>query len=124
MDAHLAEHVGAFPDSLLFAPKGVSEFIHDSDFNKTWNAARDVAGVRGVVREQDLRSFGGSHLMGTAGGNLIEARDFLGHSDSAVTERHYVRKVTDRAAQLADKMPELPKVAQVVRLTPKTGTSV
>jgi integrase len=123
VDAHLAEHVGAFPDSLLFAPKGASEFIHDSDFNKTWNPARDAAGVRGQVREHDLRDFGSSHLM-AAGGSLIEARDFLGHSDSAVTERHYIHKVIDRAAELADKMPELPnaKAPKVTKLIPKTGT--
>jgi len=123
VDAHLAEHAGAFPDSLLFAPKGASEFIHDSDFNKTWNPARDAAGVRGQVREHDLRDFGSSHLM-AAGGSLIEARDFLGHSDSAVTERHYIHKVIDRAAELADKMPQLPKAKapKVTKLVPKTGT--
>ena len=107
---HLSHRVGGFPDSLVFAPRGRSEYFHDSDFAKTWNRARNAAGVRGVVREQDLRSFGGSHLMGTAGASLFETRDFLGHSESTVTERHYVKKVNDRAAELADKMPLLPKV--------------
>ncbi|MER3387939.1 MAG: tyrosine-type recombinase/integrase [Microcella pacifica] len=123
LTAHLNSRVGAFPDSLLFAPKGRSEFIHDSDFNKTWNAARDIAGVRRLVREHDLRSFGGSHLMGTAGASLFETRDFLGHSESTVTERHYIKKISDRAAELADKMPVLPPVMppNVTKL-PETGT--
>ncbi|MFF7291479.1 hypothetical protein ACFY9N_02995 [Microbacterium sp. NPDC008134] len=33
IDAHMAERVGEFAESLLFAPKGTSEFIHDSAFN-------------------------------------------------------------------------------------------
>ncbi|WP_297603959.1 tyrosine-type recombinase/integrase [Microcella sp.] len=123
VEAHLAAHVGAFPDSLLFAPKGRSEFIHDSDFNKSWNSARDAAGVRDVVREHDLRTFGVSHVIASAGASLIEARDFSGHSDSAVTERHYVKKVNDRSAELADRMPLLPPVVPLnVTELPHTGT--
>lgn len=124
IDAHMAERVGAFPESLLFAPKGRSEFIHDSDFNNSWVPAQDAAGVKGAVREHDLRGFASSHLVQTAGGSLIEARDFLGHSQVRTTEAHYLHRVNDRAAELADKMPTLPKVtsSKVAKLVPKTGT--
>ena len=49
IDAHMAEHVGEFGASLLFAPKGHSEFIHDSDFNKSWVPAQDAAGVLSLI---------------------------------------------------------------------------
>ena len=124
IDAHMAEHVGEFGASLLFAPKGHSEFIHDSDFNKSWVPAQDAAGVRGQVREHDLRGFASSHLVDTAGGSLIEARDLLGHSQVRVTEAHYMHRVNDRAAELADKMPTLPKAqpSNLTKITTKTGT--
>lgn len=123
VDAHLEARVGPFPESLLFAPRGKSEFIHDSDFNNDWNPARDAAGVRGVVREHDLRDFAGSHFM-AAGANIIETRDFLGHASSATTEKHYLHVVNDRAAELADRMPQLPKAktAKITKLTAKMGS--
>jgi integrase len=128
VDAHLSTQVGSFPDALLFAPKGTSEFIHDSDFNKSWNTARDAAGVRTEVREHDLRGFAGSHLV-ASGANAFEARDYLGHANVRTTETHYIRKVTEgaaaRAAELADKMPQLPKAkpSKVTQLAPKTKTA-
>ena len=108
VDAHLTARVGSFPEALVFAPLGRSEFVHDSDFNLAWNKARDAAGVRGEVREHDLRGFSGSHLLHTAGANVYELRDFLGHSSIRVAEDHYVRGVADRSAELADLMPQLP----------------
>jgi integrase len=124
VDAHLTAEVGTFPDSLLFAPKGSSEFIHDSAFNKSWNTARDAAEVRAMVREHDLRSFAASHFV-AAGANAYEVRDHLGHANASTTESHYLRKVNDRAAMLADAMPELPQVkaSNVRKLTPKTKTA-
>jgi integrase len=128
VDAHLSARVGTFPDALLFAPKGTSQFIHDSDFNKSWNPARDAAGVRTEVREHDLRGFAGSHFV-ASGANAFEARDYLGHANVRTTETHYIRKVTEgaaaRAAELADKMPQLPKTkpSKVTQLTPKTKTA-
>jgi integrase len=107
VDAHLAAHVGPFAESLIFAPKGPSKFIHDSDFNKTWNPAREAAGVTGQIREHDLRAFAGSHMSASAGANLIEVRDFLGHANASTTEAHYIKKVIDRSAELADAMPEI-----------------
>ena len=60
VDAHLSERVGTFPESLLFVPKGNSEFIHDSDFNKSWNPAREAAGVQGCRDKYANMTFGGS----------------------------------------------------------------
>lgn len=114
---HLANRVGQFPESLLFAPKGNSEFIHNSDFYKSWKPAQKAAGVFGQVREHDLRDFAGSHLL-DSGASLIEVRDFLGHEDSRTTERHYINRVSDRGAQLANAMPTLPapKPSNVTKL--------
>lgn len=105
--ARLEAHVGPFAESLLFAPKGRSQFIHNSDFYATWKAAQEAAGVKGQVREHDLRDFAGSHLL-AAGANALEVRDFLGHADVQTTTKHYLHVVNDRAAELADRMPTLP----------------
>lgn len=124
IDAHLTEHVGEFAESLMFAPKGSSQFIHNSDFYASWRLAQEAAGVKGQVREHDLRDFAGSHLL-AVGANPLEVRDFLGHADVQTTTRHYLHVVNDRAAELADLMPVLPKVtaSNVTKLTPKTGTN-
>lgn len=124
IDAHMAERVGEFAGSLLFPAKGKSEFIHDSDFNKSWVPAQDAAGVRGVVREHDLRDFNASHML-SAGANPLEVRDHLGHANVRTTVDHYLHVVNDRAAELADLMPTLPKVqtSKITKLVPKTGMS-
>jgi integrase len=121
--AHLEAHVGPFAESLLFAPKGRSQFIHNSDFYATWKVAQDAAGVKGQVREHDLRDFAGSHLL-AAGANALEVRDFLGHADVQTTTKHYLHVVNDRAAELADRMPTLPapKATRVTKLAAKTGS--
>lgn len=123
IDAHMAERVGEFAESLLFAPNGRSEFIHDSAFNESWVPAQDATGVRGQVREHDLRDFNASHLLG-AGANPLEVRDHLGHANVRTTVDHYLHVVSDRAAELADLMPTLPEVktSNVTKLVPKTGT--
>lgn len=123
VDAHMQEYVGEFADSLLFAPKGGSKFIHDSAFNKSWVPAQLAAGVKGQVREHDLRDFAGSQLL-AVGANPLEVRDFLGHANVRTTIDHYLHVVNDRAAELADKMPQLPtpKPSKFIKLLPKTGT--
>lgn len=126
IDAHLAERVGEFAESLLFAPKGTSEFIHDSAFNESWVPAQDAAGVRGQVREHDLRDFNASHLL-EAGASPLEVRDHLGHANVRTTIDHYLHVVTDRSGELADLMPQLlapkpSKPSKITKLVPKTGT--
>lgn len=122
IDSHMTERVGEFAESLLFAPRGASEFIHDSAFNESWVPAQDAAGVRGQVREHDLRDFNASHLLG-AGANPLEVRDHLGHANVRTTVDHYLHVVNDRAAELADLMPILPKVkpSNVTRLPVDVG---
>lgn len=104
---HLRDYVGEFDGSLIFPPNGRSEFIHDSTFNDSWVPAQDAAGVRGRVREHDLRDFSASHML-AAGATALEVRDALGHANVRTTVDHYLHKVQDRAAELADRMPTLP----------------
>lgn len=123
IDDHSTEYVGEFDGSLIFPPNGRSEFIHDSAFNDSWVPAQDAAGVRGQVREHDLRDFSASHLL-AAGATALEVRDALGHANVRTTVEHYLHQVQDRAAELADRMPTLPapKPSNVTKMTPKTGT--
>ena len=74
--------------------------------------AQEAAKVKGEVREHDLRDFAGSHLL-DVGANVIEVRDFLGHSDERVTMKHYLHAVNPRQGELADRMPELPAVTSI-----------
>jgi integrase len=111
---HLAEHVGTFPDSLLFAPGGRSEYLNDKEFNAVWNRAREAAGVRvkegggwvSVVREHDLRAFAGT-WHARSGATLRETMTFLGHATTQAAML-YQHVANDRAAELADAMPALP----------------
>lgn len=117
VEHHLSECVGAFPGSLLFAASGSSKFLHDSEWNRAWNTARDAAGVRrpvlgddgkptgrhvAVVREHDLRGHAGTSLAQT-GATLRDVMGFLGHStsDAAMVYQH---TAADRLATLADQI--------------------
>lgn len=114
VQVHLAEHVAPFPDSLLFAPMGPSDFMDDSQFNKVWNRAREAAGVRtkegdkwvSAVREHDLRHF---HLSfyAAAGATIAELKLRAGHSTTQAA-MVYQHAVLDRGADLADALPVLP----------------
>lgn len=120
VEKHLEEHTGPFPESLLFAPVGHSEFLHDRQWNDAWNVARDAAGVRvavlddegkptgryeAVVREHDLRAFALT-AFAKAGGTLRETQKFGGHAtvDAAMVYQH---AAADRLAEIVDRM-ELP----------------
>lgn len=104
IDAHLHSPKNQSSKGLVFPTKS-DGYFHNKTFYKFWNAARDEVGVRSSIRAHDLRGFAGSHLMGTAQANLIEARDFLGHAESSTTEKFYIKKVSDRASELAEAMP-------------------
>lgn len=103
IDAHLTAHVGAFAESLLFAPRGRTEFLTDSHWTRAWNAARDAAGVRGVVREHDLRAFAAT-MHARSGATLRETQKLLGHSTVAAA-MVYQHATDDRMLELADRMP-------------------
>lgn len=123
INGHLTDYVGEFDGSLIFPPKGRSEFIHDSAFNDSWVLAQNAAGVRGQVREHDLRDFSASHML-AAGATALEVRDALGHANVRTTVDHYLHQVQDRAAELADRMPTLPasKPSNDAAVRPWTGS--
>lgn len=98
---HLEEYVAAFPDSLVFPPPGTAEFLDNSRFNKAWDAARDVAGVRGLVRGHDLRGFAGT-MHQQQGASIRETMAFLGHSTTVAAMAY--QATTGRDAELADRM--------------------
>jgi len=116
VEEHLAEHVGAFPESLVFAPSGHTEFLTDKEFTRSWDAAREAAAVRikddgtqtwtNLVREHDLRHF---HLSQYAlgGATLAELKARAGHSTAAAA-LIYQHALGGRDADLADALPALP----------------
>lgn len=111
---HLAEHVGPFPDDLLF-PGRTGGFEHPVTFNRAWNKAREAAGVRGVVREHDLRAYAAT-AFSQAGGTLRETMRLLGHS-STEAAMAYQYAATERMESLADMMgaPTTPEVTPLRR---------
>lgn len=100
---HLKTHVGKFADSLLFPPSGSAKFLDDNRFYEPWDIARDELGIKGTVREHDLRAFAGTYYA-RAGATMRETMALLGHSTTraAMTYQH---AVGDRAGELADLMP-------------------
>lgn len=111
VEAHLAEHVGPFPDDLLFP--GRDGFQHPMAFNKVWDAARDAAGVRAVVREHDLRAYAATSFA-VAGGTMAETMRLLGHSTTAAAMA-YQHAATERMDALADRLGA-PDAAPVVKI--------
>jgi integrase len=108
VEHHLTTYVGAFPDSLLWQPKRRrSAFIHDSAFRDAWDPAREAAGVKGVVREHDLRHYALTEFAKT-GATLAEVQAFGGHSRHESAMR-YQYAAADRLAELANLVPALPK---------------
>lgn len=110
---HLRNEVGQFPESLLFAPVKRSEFMHDRQFNRYWNPARDAAGVRDVVREHDLRAFAGT-THAQSGATLRETMKFLGHS-TTIAAMAYQHAAEERMLELADRMPAPPTTPKRVK---------
>lgn len=118
---HLTEHVGAFPDSLIFpAASASSEFLSDRQFMRAWDKARMAAGVRrelfdasgepykprkfeADVREHDLRGYAATRLA-EAGATLREIQLFLGDSTPSAALR-YMHADRDRLADLIDRIP-------------------
>lgn len=111
---HLDMYVERFAHSLLFAPSGASQFIDDQRFNRAWDAARDAAGIRGIVREHDLRAFAGT-MHARSGATLRETMAFLGHSTTVAAMAY--QATTGRDAELADLMPmprtSAPRIARI-----------
>lgn len=116
---HLNTYTGPFRHSLLFAPKGESEFIDDKRFNEPWTLARAklrLDGVDGVVvREHDLRAFAGT-VFAQTGATMREVQAHLGHANLASAAVY--QATTGRGGELADLMPALPATTPPSIITP------
>jgi integrase len=101
---HLADHVGAEPDALLFPHPdnggwlGMHTLFHD------WDLARRAAG-RGDLRFHDLRHTG-AVLAAQSGATIKELMNRLGHSTAEMALR-YQHASEDRDLELAQKLSEL-----------------
>lgn len=102
--AHLHEHAGRFPDSLLFpAADGVSH-LAQSTFTKHWYPARATAG-REDMPFHALRHFASTEFSKT-GATDRETMDRLGQSTPSVAMRY--QHSTGRDAELAARMVRRP----------------
>lgn len=98
--AHLDEHTGRFPESLLFPAADGSSHLAQSTFTKHWYPARRAAG-REDMPFHALRHFAGTRHAQT-GATLQETMDFLGHNSIRAAMRY--QHSTDRAEELAARM--------------------
>ncbi|MFN4001067.1 tyrosine-type recombinase/integrase [Microcella sp.] len=110
---HLAEFVEPSGDSLLFKLRRQSSFLHNSQFNRHWNKARELAHVREQkdgkwvkrVRSHDLRHFHLSRFSAT-GATIAEVQARGGHAtvEAAMVYQHALK---GRGAELANMIPKL-----------------
>jgi len=98
--AHLNEHTGRFPDSLLFPAADGSSHLAQSTFTKHWYPARRAAG-REDMPFHALRHYGGTAYAQT-GATLKEIQARLGHSSIGAAMRY--QHTTDRDDELAARM--------------------
>ena len=111
--AHLDDFVGKFAESLLFPPAGGAEFMDDNVFYRPWDLAREQLGIKGIVREHDLRAFAGTYYA-RAGATMRETMALLGHSTTRAA-MSYQHAVGDRVGELADRMPAPKRPLRAVR---------
>jgi integrase len=94
LEDHLARHVGAGRDALLF-PAGNGRHLQPSTLYRHWRKAREQVG-RPELRWHDLRHSGGT-LAAQSGATLAELMGRLGHSTPAAALRYqHVGKGRDR----------------------------
>lgn len=100
---HLKEHVGRFPESLLFpGPDGVKH-LSQSTFHRHWETAR-AAAKRTDLPWHGLRHYGATRAA-IAGATLKELQTRLGHSTVAAAMRY--QHTAGRDEELARRMSEL-----------------
>lgn len=103
IETHLKDHVGRFPESLLFpASDGVSH-LAQSAFYKHWNPAR-IAAKRPDLPWHGLRHYGATRAA-LAGATLKELQTRLGHSTVAAAMRY--QHTAGRDEELARRMSDL-----------------
>lgn len=102
---HLAQHVGAGADALIFPHHlGTAKHWTHGMFYKVWIVARDAAG-RPDLRLHDLRHTG-AVLAAQSGATLAELMARLGHSTPAAAMR-YQHAAEGRDALLAQRLSNL-----------------
>lgn len=101
--AHMKEHVGRFPDSLLFPGADGAGHLGQSAFYRHWNPAR-VAAKRPDLPWHGLRHYGATRAA-VAGATLKELQARLGHSTVAAAMRY--QHTAGRDEELARRMSEL-----------------
>jgi integrase len=112
IEVHLAEHVGASKDALLFTSReGLP--LRRTKFRPHWSAACRVVGVTGL-HFHDLRGSGATWAA-TAGATVRELMSRLGHSTPAVALR-YQHATLERDRAIADRLGVL------LSATEPTGT--
>lgn len=99
IENHLFEHVGQFPDDLLFPSGGEAPFI-ETAWRNPWKRARIATGLYGVVREHDLRHFYGTNLA-AAGATAPQLQAALGHATIPMAMQ-YVKAARGASAEVAD----------------------
>ena len=110
VEAHLAEHVGPQPDSLLFpsVPGGDHHLSLSANY-RVWDVVRRAAG-RPDLRWNDLRH-SGAVLAAATGASLAELMGRLGHSTpaAALIYQHIAkgrdREIASLLSKLADDKP-------------------
>lgn len=94
---HMANHVGAEPDSLQFQPIKACHYS-EKTFREHFAPACKAVGITKVVRIHDLRHFAGSQTARVA--NLTETMGRLGHS-TAKASLLYQQVTSGRPAEIA-----------------------
>ena len=108
LEQHLADHVGAEPDALVFtSPEGHP--LRRTKFRFNWAAACRVAGVPGL-HFHDLRGSGATWLA-TAGATVRELMLRLGHKTEAMAIR-YQHATVERDQANAEKLGALMRAAE------------
>jgi integrase len=110
--AHLAQHVSADPNALLFPPIRGGCHLSDKVIRDALAIALKSVGVQ-RIRIHDLRHFAGTQVARV--GNLIETMNHLGHSTVTASLR-YQHQMSGRDAEIASALSELagkPKLAVV-----------
>lgn len=98
--AHLEDHTGRFPDSLLFPAADGSSHLSESTFVRYWYPARAAAG-RPDMPFHALRHYAGTAYAQT-GATLRETMTRLGHSTAVAAMRY--QHATGRDDELAARM--------------------
>lgn len=104
--AHLAVHVPAEPDALVFtSPKG--EPLRISNWRRrVWRPACELAGMPDSLRIHDLRHRAASLLV-SAGANVKVVQRHLGHSTATQTLDRYAHLFTEDLEAVADRLDQV-----------------